>query len=41
VELVLGEVAGVGLDLDPLGGDAGHDAGVRRDEDLTRVARGA
>ena len=30
VELVLVELAGVGLDPDPLGGDAGHDAGAAR-----------
>jgi hypothetical protein len=31
----------VGLDPDPLGGDAGHDAGPAGDEDLARVTGGA
>ena len=41
LQLVLVELAGVGLDPDPLGGDAGHDAGAAGDDDLAGVARGA
>ncbi len=40
-EDVLVQLAGVGLDLDPLGGDAGHDPGVAGDQDLAGVLRGA
>ena len=40
-ELVLVELAGIGLDVDPLGGDARDDAAAPGDEDLARVARGA
>ena len=38
---VLVQLARVGLDLDPLGGHAGHDAGAAGDDDLAGVARGA
>ena len=41
VELVLVELAGVGLDDDALGGHAGDDAAATGDEDLAGVARGA
>ena len=41
LEAVLVELARVGLDPDPLGGDAGHDAGAAGDDDLAGVARGA
>src|SRR6478672_10671963 len=41
LELVLVELAGVGLDPDPLGRDARHDAGPAGHEDLARVAGGA
>ena len=40
-QAVLVELARVGLDLDPLGGDAGHDAGVPGDDDLAGVLGGA
>ena len=40
-ELVLVELAGVGLDVDPLGGDARDEAAAPGDEDLARVAGGA
>ena len=41
LELVLVELAGIGLDGDALGGHAGHDAATTGDEDLAGVARGA
>ena len=41
LEPVLVEVAGVGLDVDPLGGHAGDDAGAPGDDDLAGVAGGA
>ena len=40
-ELVLVELAGVGLDVDPLGGHARDEAAAAGDEDLAGVARGA
>src|SRR3954453_4424423 len=40
-ELVLVELARIGLDEDPLGGDAGDEAAATGDLDLARVARGA
>ena len=40
-ELVLVELAGVGLDVDALGGHAGDEAAAAGDEDLAGVARGA
>ena len=40
-ELVLVELARVGLDVDALGGDAGDEAAALGDEDLAGVARGA
>ena len=41
LEAVLVELALVGLDRDPVGADAGDDAGPARDDDLAGVARGA
>ena len=41
LELVLVELAGVGLDRDALGGHAGDHAAAAGDEDLAGVARGA
>ena len=38
---VLVQLAGIGLDLDAVGGDAGDDAGAPGDHDLTRVQGGA